>query len=71
MTVLAYTVDCGCLCHLLDTHYCCLFLNGSLNPPLASHPSPTTPLYIRVICDIKIAVKKVVQNPAELASQQK
>ena len=27
-TVSAYPVDCGCLCHLLDTLYCCLSLNG-------------------------------------------
>ena len=44
MTVSACPVDCGCLCHLLDTHYCCLSLNGSFNPPSASHPpTPTTP----------------------------
>ena len=30
MTVSAYPVDCDHLCHLLDTQYCCLCLNGSL-----------------------------------------
>ena len=52
-----YPVDCDCLCHLLDTHYCCLCLNGSLkalNPPLASHP------LMHAICDITVAVKKVI-----------
>ena len=37
-TVLAYPVDYDCSCHLLDTHYCYLCLNGSLNPTSASHP---------------------------------
>ena len=46
-TVSAYPVDCNCLRHLLNTHYCCLCLNGSYNPPSASHPPPPppTPLY--------------------------
>ena len=52
--VLVYPVDCDCLCHLLDTQYCCLYLNGSLNPPSAAHPPlppptpshPPTPLYV-------------------------
>ena len=33
-------------------------------PPLPSHPHPL----IRAICDITVAVKKVAQNPAVLAS---
>ena len=68
-TVSAYPVDCDCLCHLMDTHYCSLCLNGSLNLPSASHPPPphTHPL-IGAICDITVAVKKVAQNPAELAT---
>ena len=55
MTALAYPVDCDCLCHLLDTHYCCLCLNRVLNllthlrlPTLPHHPPhplpPTHPL---------------------------
>ena len=59
-------VDCDCLCHLLDTEYCCLCPSGSLNPLSASHP-PTHPL-IRTIYDITVAMKKVAQNPAVLAS---
>ena len=73
--VLAYPVDCDCLCHLLNTHYCCLCLNGSLNMLSASQPTPTTPRpllpthpFIRAIPDIMVAVKKVAQNPAVLAS---
>ena len=43
-----------------------------LNLPLASHPlqpspAPSHPL-IHAICDITVAVKKVAQNPAVLAS---
>ena len=52
----------------------CVF-NGSLNLPLASHPpplplAPLPPAYhlIHAICDITVAVKKVAQNPAVLAS---
>ena len=46
--VLAYPVDCDCWCHLLDTHCCCMSPNGTLNPPLASHPPrhSLTPLYM-------------------------
>ena len=61
--------------HLLNTHYCCLCLNGSLSLPLASHPPPQPPaplppahLLIRAICDITVTVKKVAQNPVVLAS---
>ena len=61
--------------HLLDRHYCCLCLNGSLNLPSVSHPPPQPPaplppahLLIRAICDITVTVKKVAQNPAVLAS---
>ena len=47
-------------------------LNGSLNPPSASHPphhSPTpSHLLIRDICDITVTVKKVAQKPTVLAS---
>ena len=74
MAVLAYPVDCYCLCHLLNTQYCCLCLNSSLNPPSASHPSlpPLTPSHppipLHATCDITVAVKKVVQNSAVLAS---
>ena len=47
MSVVAYPVDCDCLCHLLDTHYCCLCLNSSFNPPSASHllPPPPAPFH--------------------------
>ena len=43
---------------------------GRYNPPLAvhpPHPSPAQPLK-HVIHDITVVVKKVVQNPAVLAS---
>ena len=46
----------------------CVF-NGSLNLLSASHPRHPHPL-ICAICDIKVAVKKVAQNPAMLASLQ-
>ena len=70
MAILAYPVDCDCLCHLLDTHYCCLYLNGSLNPPSAFHPPHHLPPYTfaRAIGDFTVAVKKAAQNPAVLAS---
>ena len=43
--VLAYAVDCDCLCHLLNTQCCFLCLNASLNLPLASLP-PAHPLFM-------------------------
>ena len=55
-------VDCDCLCHLLDTHYRCLCLNGSTFGFPPTHP------FIRAICDVTVAVKKLAQNPAVLAS---
>ena len=47
-----------------------------LRLPTHPHHPPPTPLplahpLIRAICDITAAVKKVAQNPAVLASQQK
>ena len=42
----------------------CVF-NGSLNLPLTSPPPHSL---IRAICDITVAVKKVAQNAALLAS---
>ena len=53
------------LCQLLNTQYCCLCLNGRLNPPLAAHPSPPHTLLppthpvIHAICDNTVAVKKL------------
>ena len=41
--VQACPVDCDCFCHLLNTHYCCMSLSGSFNPPSASHPPPPPP----------------------------
>ena len=37
---------------------------------LPTHPRPLTPAYpfICAICDITVAVKKIAQNPAVLAS---
>ena len=76
-TVSAYPVDCGCLCHLLDTLYCCVSLNGRVNPPSASQPPPPTPAaplpppahpLIQAICDITVTVKKIAQKPVVLAS---
>ena len=66
--VLAYPMDCDRWCHLLGTHHCCMSPNGTLNPPLASHPPlpPSHPL-IRAIHDITVA-EKAAQNPAVLDS---
>ena len=61
MTVLAYPVDCDCLCYLLDTAVCVLMV------ALTCLWLPTHPL-IHAICDITVTVKNVVQNPAVLAS---
>ena len=36
--------------------------------PATPHPLPPTHPFIRAICDITVAVKKVTQNPAVLAS---
>ena len=69
-TVLVYPVDSGCMRPLLNTQCCFLCLNGSLNVPLASHPSPhpLPPIHplIRAIHDITVVVKKVAQNPKYL-----
>ena len=51
--VLAYPVDCDCLCHLLGTQYCCLCLNGRLGPPSVSHP------FIHAVSDITAVKIKV------------
>ena len=72
-----------CATYWTHTTAVCVF-SGSLNPPSASHPPPPTPQprqplppppiphpLIRAICDITVAVKKVAQNPAVLASYQK
>ena len=74
-TTSVYPVDCACICPLLKTQHHCLCPNGRCNPPLASHPPPPppTPLppthpLIHAIPDITVAVKKVTQNPAVLAS---
>ena len=59
------------VCATYWTHYCCVLLNGRVGPPSASHPpTPTTPCppLIHTICDITVAVIKVAQKPAVLAS---
>ena len=64
-----YPVDCVCFCNLLKTQHCCLSSNGRYNPPPTVHPPP--PPIQPLICvtnDIPVAVKKVGQNPAVLAS---
>ena len=76
MTVSAYPVDCDCLCHLLNTHYCCLCLNRMLNQPAAAHPPPppnpppsTHPSHplllshplIRAIHNITVAMKMLLK----------
>ena len=69
-TTSVYPVDCTCICPLLKTQHHCLCPNGRSNPPSASHPPlppPSHPL-IHAIPDITVAVKKVAQNPAVLAS---
>ena len=74
MTVLTYAVNYIHFCYLVKTPHCCLCPCGRYSPPLAAQLSPTpTPPYtlIYVICDITVAVKKVAENPAMLASQQK
>ena len=65
-TTSVYPVDCTCICHLLKTQHHCLCPNGRCNPPSASHSPPHT--LIHAIPDITVAVKKVAQNPAVLAS---
>ena len=65
------SVDCACICPLLKTQHYCLCPNGRCNPPSASHPPPATPHrhpLIHAIHDITVAVKKVAQNPAVLAT---
>ena len=71
-TTSAYPVHCACICPLLKIQHHCLCPNGRCNLPPASHPPPpplppTHPL-IHTIPDITVAVKKVAQNPAVLAS---
>ena len=63
MTTSVYPVECACVCPLLK----CLCPTGSCNLSLASHP-PLPPSLIHAIRDITVAVKKVNQNPAVLAS---
>ena len=75
-TTSVYSVDCACICPLLKTQHHCLCPNGRCNPPSASHlhppfgflPPPTHPPLIHAIPDITVAVKKVAQNPAVLAT---
>ena len=68
-TTAVYPVDCACICPLLKTQHHCLCPNGRCNPPSTSHPPPPPPHpLIRAISDITVAVKKVAQNPAVLAS---
>ena len=75
MTTFTYPVHCVCICPLLKTQHHCLCPNEMCNPASAScqPPLPPTTLppthpLIRAICDITVAVKKVAQNPAVLAS---
>ena len=74
-TTTVYPVDCACFCPLLKTQHHCLCPKGRCNPPSASHqpPPPSTLLLpadplIHAIPDITVAVKKIAQNPAVLAS---
>ena len=71
-TTSVYPVDCACICPLLKTQHHCLCPNGRCNPPSASHsplpPSCPLPPLIHAIPDITVAVEKVAQNPAVLAS---
>ena len=71
-TVLAYILWIVTNCATYWTHSIavCVF-NGSLNLPLTSHsplPPPPPHSLIHAICDITVAVKKVAQNAAVLAS---
>ena len=69
MTLSTYPVDWVCLCHLLKTKHCFLCPNGRYNPPLATHPPTYLPTPITCHqCYYTVAVKKVAQNPAVLAS---
>ena len=72
-TTSVYPVDCACICPLLKTQHHCLCPNGRCNLPSASHPPLSPPSHphhplIHAIPDITIAVKKVAQNTAVLAS---
>ena len=67
-TTSVHPVDCVCTCPLLKTQHHCLCPNGRYNPPLASHPPPPPHPLIHAILDITVAVKKVAQNLAVLAS---
>ena len=55
-------------CHLVKTRCLCPCERYNL-PPAARPPSPHS--LICAICNITVAMKKVAENPAVLASQQK
>ena len=74
-TVSTCPVDWVPFCQSLKTQHCCMCPYGSFNLPPATHPPlhpphplpPTHPLY-HAIPDITVAVKKVAEKPAVLAS---
>ena len=70
MTTSVYPVDCSCFCPLLKKQHHCLCPDRRCNSSSASHsplPPPTNSL-IHTIPNITVALKKVAQNPAVLAS---
>ena len=60
-----------CATYWTHTTAVCLLMVALTRLRLPTHPAtpvpPTHPL-IRAICDLTVALKKVAQNPAELAS---
>ena len=61
-TTSVYPVDCACIYPLLKTQNHCVLMEGVTHLWLPTHP------LIHTIPDITVAVKKVAQNPAVLAS---
>ena len=58
-----------CATYWTHTTAVCVLIVALIRLRLPIHPRhPPTPLYVCAICDITVAVKKVAQNPAVLAS---
>ena len=78
MTVSAFAVNRIRFCHLVKTQHRCLCPCGMNKPPPSAHPPPhppnlppANPSLIHVICDITVAMKKLLKSssvsfPAEI-----